>query len=196
VQPPETISERDEEMDQEEYLHKQEEHHPGGDDIQTRSALSRAARKLLKTFDTTAIKPQNPQQSETYIISAENATDKALNGLQYRTKTVLPRISKMLDLFVEAQRDQKEKGYKGCWNYEREEDEPDDNHFHEKLRHLWTMKRQAQEIQTVQGSNERFRSSERQSSAENSAAVPPKFQLALHRALMTLLPPRLSYKAG
>jgi hypothetical protein len=158
-----------------------------GDDIQTRSALSRAS-AASKTFDTTAIKPQNPQQSETYIISAENATDKALNGLQpIEQDSATKNFKDARPLRRSAKRSER-KRLQRVLELRTGGGEPDDNHFHEKLRHLWTMKRQAQEIQTVQGSNEHSGAASDNRLRRTQQRVPPKFQLALHRAFDDFAP--------
>jgi hypothetical protein len=139
--------------------------------------------QAAKTFDTTAIKPRKPQQSETYITSAENATDKSLATVfSPSSKTVLPEIVKMLEDFVEAQSIRKKKATK-CRGRRprRESDEPDDNHFHEKLRHLWTMKRQVRRNSNSAGINEHSGAASDNRLRRTQQRVPPKFQLALHR---------------
>jgi hypothetical protein len=83
--------------------------------------LSRAS-SASGTFDTTAIKPQN-RKSETYIISAENATDKTLaSGLQPIDEDSATRNFVHARLSpVEAQRIRKKKATKYRYEARRRE---------------------------------------------------------------------------
>jgi hypothetical protein len=141
-------------------------------DIPNKKRTLSPSEQAAKTFDTTAIKPQNPQPPET-ITSEKNATNKALaSNLQPIEQDSATEISSKdaRPLRRSAKNQKKKTSKRRSTKAQEESDEPDSNHFHEKMRHLWTTKRQAQKHKQKQDLNEHSEDSDRQSSAENSTA--------------------------
>jgi hypothetical protein len=145
-------------------------------DIPNKTRTLSRSERAAKTFDTTAIKPQNTQQPET-VTRAENAPTEALaSGVQpIEQSNATEKSSK--DARPDHQSAKKQKKKTSRRRIERAQeksDDPDSYVFHEKLRHLWSMKRQAQKYKQNQDLSERSEDSERQSSAENSTASSAK----------------------
>jgi hypothetical protein len=145
-------------------------------DIQNKKRTLSRSERAAKTFDTTAITPQNTQQPET-VTRAENATKEALaSGVQpIEQDNATEKLSKDTRPHHQSANKQKKKTSKRRVERAQEKsDDPDSYDFHEKLRHLWTMKRQAQKYKHTQDQSEHSEDSERQSSAENSTASSAK----------------------
>jgi hypothetical protein len=147
-------------------------------DIPNKKRTLSRSEQTAKTFDTTAIKPQNPQQSETYIPVRKCNGQSFWNGLQPIEQDSYQEISRCSTLRRSA-KNQKKKATK-CRGTTGERMNRT-TIISRKLRHLWTMKRQARNSNS-QGSMSIQKQRATIVCGELNSEFRQKFQLALHRA--------------